>query len=94
MALYSDKSLMEAFYNSLSSDGVLVMQLGESPELHYSDETRNKFKNRAEMERLLEEVGFESVHVYEEVSRSGITSPRDMCMKYVNFFFAHTSHRP
>jgi len=67
---------MEAFYNSLSDDGVLVMQLGESPEVWNADETHSKYRNRASTMELLEQVGFESIHAYEEVSkiRSGIIS--------------------
>lgn len=59
---------MQTFYNSLSYDGVLVMQLGEAPEWFLPDETHSKFKNRAVTTNLLERVGFESIHAYEEVS--------------------------
>jgi spermidine synthase/S-adenosylmethionine/arginine decarboxylase-like enzyme len=65
-ALYSDKTLMEAFNNAMPSDGIIIMQLGETPQLFAADETRSKFKNRVVTEKLLEEVGFESVHAYEE----------------------------
>jgi hypothetical protein len=58
---------MMAFYNAMPSDGIMIMQLGETPQLFAADETRSKFKNRAATEKLLEEVGFESVHAYEEV---------------------------
>ena len=61
---------MKAFYNSLSDDGILVMQLGEAPEWFDPDETHSKFKNRAATISLLESVGFESIHAYEEVSDS------------------------
>jgi spermidine synthase len=61
---------MKAFYNSLSDDGILVMQLGESPEWFSPDETHSTNKNRAAATRLLESVGFESIHAYEEVSAS------------------------
>ena len=66
-ALYSDKILMKAFYNAMPGNGILVMQLGESPNVGNADETLSKFKYRAATESLLEEVGFESVHAYEEV---------------------------
>jgi hypothetical protein len=58
---------MEAFNNAMPSDGIIIMQLGETPQLFAADETRSKFKNRVVTEKLLEEVGFESVHAYEEV---------------------------
>ena len=67
-AHYSVGANVRAFYNALSDDGILVMQLGESPEAWHPDETHSKFKNRAAAIRLLEEVGFESIHAYEEVS--------------------------
>ena len=65
--LLRDYSNMRAFYNALSEDGIIVMQLGEAPEVWHPDETHSKFKNRAAAIRLLEEVGFESIHAYEEV---------------------------
>jgi hypothetical protein len=68
--LYSNDAVMKAFYNSLSKDGILVMQLGEAPEWFNPDETHSKFKNRAATSNLLERVGFESIHAYEEVSYS------------------------
>lgn len=60
---------MQSFYNSLSDDGVLVIQLGESPDWRESDETKSGGFNRVAALNLLEKVGFESIHVYEEVSR-------------------------
>lgn len=69
-ALYSNMIFMEAFYNALSDDGILVMQLGASPEVWNADETHSKFRNRAATIKLLEKVGFESIHAYEEVSHS------------------------
>lgn len=60
---------MQAFYNSLSDDGILVMQLGEAPQFDSPDETYSKYKNRAATTKLLEDLGFESIHTYEEVSR-------------------------
>lgn len=59
---------MQSFYNSLSDDGVLVMQLGESPEPQDPDEMKSGDKNRVTSLDLLESVGFESIHVFEEVS--------------------------
>jgi spermidine synthase len=67
-ALYSDDTFMRAFYNSLSDDGILVMQLGEAPASHSPDETYSKFKNRAATTRFLEKLGFKSIHTYDEVS--------------------------
>ena len=67
-ALYGNDAVMKTFYNALSHDGILVMQLGKAPEWVDPDETHSTYKNRAATTSLLERVGFESIHVYEEVS--------------------------
>jgi hypothetical protein len=58
---------MQTFFNSLSDDGILVLQLGESPEAWAADELLSGDKNRRAALNLLETVGFESIHVFEEV---------------------------
>jgi hypothetical protein len=92
-ALYSNAKFMQSFYDSLSDDGILVMQLGESAVLEDPDETYSKYKNRVAVVKLLERVGFESIHAYEEV--------RDQCwtclsphvfLSYLLFFHLHQSH--
>jgi hypothetical protein len=70
-ALYGNDKFMRAFFNSLSDDGILVMQLGEAPTPGSPDETYSKFKNRATTTKLLASLGFESIHAYEEVSAWG-----------------------
>lgn len=67
-SLYSDVTLIRALYDSLSDDGILVLQLGESPKSFSPDETYSKFKNRATATIFLENLGFESIHAYEDVS--------------------------
>lgn len=69
-ALYGNVAVMQSFYNSLGSNGILIMQLGESPNVWDPDETYSKHKNRVAVMELLETVGFKSVHAYEEVSHS------------------------
>jgi len=69
-ALYGNDDFMRAFYNSLSDDGILVMQLGEAPRFNSPDETYSKFRNRATTTTFLENLGFNSIHVYEEVGRT------------------------
>ena len=59
---------MKSFYNSLSDNGVLVMELGESPDSRDPGEMNSGDKNRVAALNLLERVGFESIHVFEEVS--------------------------
>jgi hypothetical protein len=67
-ALYGNDAVMKTFYKALSDDGILVMQLGESPNEFNPSEIHSRFKNRAATTSLLERAGFESIHVYEEVS--------------------------
>lgn len=71
-ALYSNNKFMQAFFDALSDDGILVMQLGEAPYFGSPDETFSRFKNRLATTRLLEDIGFQSIHAYEEVSRHEI----------------------
>ena len=71
-ALYGNDKFMRAFFNSLSDDGILVMQLGEAPTLNSPDETHSKFKNRERTTRLLEKLGFQSIHAYEEVGATNL----------------------
>jgi hypothetical protein len=59
-ALYDNIAFMKSFYDSLSKSGVLVMQLGQSPNVRDPDETQSKHKNRSKVMRLLEDVGFKS----------------------------------
>jgi hypothetical protein len=66
-ALYSNEALTKSFYNSLSDDGILVMQLGQAVELDDPDDTHSRYKNRFAAVNHLERVGFESIHAYEEV---------------------------
>lgn len=61
---------MRALFDSLSDDGILLMQLGEAPWSVAPDETHSLFQNRAATTRLLEDVGFKSIHTYQEVSLS------------------------
>lgn len=63
---------MHAFFDALSDDGILVMQLGEAPPFDSPDETNTRFRNRPATTRLLEDTGFQSIHAYEEVSRNQI----------------------
>jgi hypothetical protein len=65
-AVHSNMTIMEVFYNSLSDDGVMVLPLDESPEVWSADETNSRHRNRASTMHLLEYVGFESIHLYEE----------------------------
>lgn len=90
-ALYGNDKFMRAFFNSLSDDGILVMQLGEAPKPGSPDETYSKFKNRATTTKLLASLGFESIHAYEEVSAcEAIVLHRDMLAPISSNFSLHS----
>ena len=88
-ALYGNYEFVSAVYNSLSNNGILVMQLGEAPEFGSPDENNSLFKNRAATTKLMEDLGFGSIHTYEEVSRqhSGVT---DCLSIHSNLIFSLT----
>ena len=65
-SLYDNIEFLEAIYNGMTENGVIVMQLGESPGYADPADTLSRDEKRAGITRLLEEVGFESIHVYEE----------------------------
>lgn len=91
-ALYSNVTFMQSFFNSLSDDGVLVTQLGESPDTWDPDEMKSGDMNRVAALNLLETVGFESIHAYEEVSHDWSDHfPLEHCLianEHCSFFFA------
>jgi len=66
--LYGNDAVMQSFYDSLTDDGILVMQLGESSTYRSASEMYTRSKNRATTTELLTRVGFQSIHAYEEVS--------------------------
>ena len=65
--LYNSYDFVETLYNSLSDDGVLVLQLGEAtedysqPAAQFTTESR-----RNTLIDLLVDVGFEAMHLYED----------------------------
>mmetsp|Transcript_54572 Transcript_54572/g.163031 ORF Transcript_54572/g.163031 Transcript_54572/m.163031 type:complete len:791 (-) Transcript_54572:763-3135(-) len=73
-ALYNNDAFMRTLKNALSEEGVIIMQLGESSNSMDVEEDAGRDKNRARMIELLEKVGFESIHAYEE-GHSGFLWP-------------------
>jgi spermidine synthase len=65
-AFYNNDTFVKSFYNSLSDNGILVMELGESPDSRDPDEMKSGDKNRVVALNLLESAGFESIHAFEE----------------------------
>jgi len=64
--LYDNEAFLMSLYKSISDDGILIMQLGESPFASGAADDMNKNLNRASMIRLLEKVGMKSFHPYED----------------------------
>jgi len=63
-ALYNNQKYLTSLYNALSEDGILVVQVGESPDLDDPAEMLTHHKNRAVMTDHLAEIGFKSIHMY------------------------------
>eukprot|EP00541_Cyclophora_tenuis_P005765 CAMPEP_0116542050 /NCGR_PEP_ID=MMETSP0397-20121206/808_1 /TAXON_ID=216820 /ORGANISM="Cyclophora tenuis, Strain ECT3854" /LENGTH=446 /DNA_ID=CAMNT_0004066031 /DNA_START=17 /DNA_END=1357 /DNA_ORIENTATION=- len=72
-ALYNNGVFLQSLYDSLSEDGVLVIQVGGSPEPNAPSETFSN-KNRALLIDHLQKLGFTSMHLYHE-SHGGLFLP-------------------
>jgi hypothetical protein len=64
---------MEALHFSLSSEGIIVMQLGEAPSHDDPPDSISMFINRSTIRNLLARFGFETLHVFDEVSNLKIS---------------------
>lgn len=64
--LYNDLSFVKTLYNSLSDNGVIVLQLGEAADYGDPAAVHTTSSRREILIELLEEVGFEAMHVYED----------------------------
>jgi len=65
-ALYDNDTFLRALYSGLSDNGVIVMQLGESPGLTDPAETHSKHYHRGRLTKLCNQVGFKSLNIYDE----------------------------
>ena len=72
--LYTDETFIEALYDSLSDDGVMVFQLGVAPYSADPSDANSLNERRSDLIDLLEEVGFESLRVYEDAN-CGFSDP-------------------
>lgn len=72
--LYTSDVYIQSLYNALTSDGILVVQVGEVPDQSDPADETGRFSNRSTMIEKLDLVGFKSIHVYEE-SHSGFNAP-------------------
>mmetsp|Transcript_39161 Transcript_39161/g.91235 ORF Transcript_39161/g.91235 Transcript_39161/m.91235 type:complete len:372 (-) Transcript_39161:99-1214(-) len=64
--LYYNDRFLESMFDSLTENGVIIMQLGDSIDLDDAHDAVNGFHTRANVIRVLERYGFESFHVYDE----------------------------
>ncbi len=72
--LYTDETFIEALYDALSDEGVIVLQLGGAP---FSNDPADEFagsERRASLIQILEDVGFEEMLVYED-GNCGFSAP-------------------
>jgi len=72
--LYHNDRFLESMFDSLSVNGVIVMQLGETNLYDDASDEIIGDHNRANVIRVLERYGFESLHVYDE-DRCGFFAP-------------------
>jgi len=73
-ALYNNDAFTQSLYNALTDDGIVVMQLGVTPDLEDTADQYSKSKNRAKLTNGLSIIGFDSLHAYEE-SHCGFSDP-------------------
>ena len=64
--LYTNEAFIKTLYNALSDDGIIVMQLGQSPMTSNPSEQFSTDSKRAFVMSIFEKLGFKSVHVFEE----------------------------
>jgi hypothetical protein len=66
-ALYTDGAFYQALFNSLSPDGLLISQVGQSPEPLSPPNELSVNRHLAGFTQGLSEQGFESIRQYSEV---------------------------
>ena len=65
-SLYQNKVFWGSIFESLTEDGILVMQVGGSPDLDNYAEQYGADKNRAVLFQTVTAIGFQRMHVFEE----------------------------
>jgi hypothetical protein len=63
-ALYNNEKYLSSLYNALNEEGVLIVQVGESPGLGDAAERFTFHQNRAHMINHLDRLGFKTMHIY------------------------------
>jgi len=64
--LYTDDGYISSLYGALTDDGILVVQVGEAAEIDDAADENGSFENRSTMIKMLDAIGFKSIHIYEE----------------------------
>jgi thermospermine synthase len=72
--LYTSDTYIQSLHDALTDDGILVVQVGQSPTVKWPADEMGAFAKRSEMMKKLDEIGFESIHIYEE-SHAGFLAP-------------------
>jgi len=65
-ALYNNHIFMEHLHQDLSEDGIIILQLGETATSSNPPDEMTRFKNRANLIHLLEQVGMKSFFPYDD----------------------------
>lgn len=82
--LYQSDNFIGSLYKALTEDGILTVQVGETPWYASASDEVSVFANRAIIIRKLQEVGFKSIHIYEE-SHSEFYSPWSTLMAFKDY---------
>jgi spermidine synthase len=82
--LYQSDNFIGSLYRSLTDDGILTVQLGETPWFGSAPDEVGVFQNRAIIIQKFEEVGFKSIHIYEE-SHSELTGPWSTLLAFKDY---------
>eukprot|EP00956_Cyclotella_meneghiniana_P006802 scaffold9097_cov38-Cyclotella_meneghiniana.AAC.8 len=64
--LYQSDNFIGSLYRALTEDGILTVQVGETPWYASASDEVGVFANRGIMIGKLQEAGFKSIHIYEE----------------------------
>ena len=56
--LYTSDDYLNSLYSSLTEEGILVVQVGEAPDVNAPADETGEFANRQEMIDMLSEIGF------------------------------------
>jgi len=82
--LYQSDNFIGSLYRSLTEHGILSVQLGETPWFASAPDEVGAFSNRAIMIQKMQQVGFKSIHIYEE-SHSGFLSPWSTLLAFKHY---------